>query len=127
MTSVTYSSRTMHRDEPADGVEERLAARREELKPNRGTLVVPSWLVMLALNWKALLICTLLAALAAGVPLALAPRQYAAESLIAPTESWTQVQFEPKIKTVDSNAPQPNQPAVMTPERRQALVDLIRS
>lgn len=55
-----------------------------------------------------------------------APLMYTAEALVVPNRTRTQVQFVPQIKTIDdtSNA---QASTALTPERRQALVDLVHS
>ena len=54
------------------------------------------------------------------------PVMYSAEALVAPNRSRTQVQFVPQIKTIDDSTA-PAGGSSLTPERRQALVDLVRS
>ncbi|HEV7664791.1 MAG TPA: Wzz/FepE/Etk N-terminal domain-containing protein [Chloroflexota bacterium] len=85
-----------------------------------------SWLRALFANWKLLAAGAVMGLGLAGAYLLTSPRQYASEALIAPSRSITQVQFEPKIQTVNDSSPQPGTSA-LTPERRQALVDLVRS
>jgi uncharacterized protein involved in exopolysaccharide biosynthesis len=86
-----------------------------------------TWLVPLAAGWRVLIICSLLgAALGYGWSLRAGPETYTAEVLIVPRVARTDVQFEPTIRTVTDVTSSPSGVAsVISPERRQALVDLI--
>src|SRR2546426_379946 len=81
---------------------------------------VPS---LLASNWQLLVVGVSLAVLVCGIVLVAAPKRYVAEALVVPTVAQTFVQFEPKPTTAGSDSPM----AAVSPERRQALVDLITS
>jgi uncharacterized protein involved in exopolysaccharide biosynthesis len=87
---------------------------------------LPWWLPVLVRNWPLLVLGTLLLPLVVAALLLSAPHQYTAEALIAPTRARTEVQFEPSIRTVDDGSGQQGA-GPLTPERRQALVDLVRS
>ncbi|HEX8968278.1 MAG TPA: hypothetical protein VF937_10375 [Chloroflexota bacterium] len=86
---------------------------------------VPEWIQVLAGGWKILVLGGLIAGAVAAITLLLQPKQYVAEALVAPIFSSTQVQFEPRIRTVDSATEQTN--GTLTPERRQALLDLVKT
>lgn len=77
-------------------------------------------------GWRFPLGGVLVAVVLAVVYLMLIPRSYVAEAFVAPTRSYTDVQFEPKIKTVSGDQRGPTV-SPLTPERRQALADLVTS
>lgn len=123
MTSGPIKRRT--RDLSASGEEPLRPVRADE---DAATVVVwvPWWVSTLSAHWPLLALGAVIVPLLMAPFLFTAPKQYVAEALIAPTRARTQVQFEPSIKTVaDGSSPQGT--GAFTPERRQALVDLIRS
>ena len=75
---------------------------------------------LLASNWYLLVLGVLIAVLASGIVMVATPKRYVAEALVAPTLAQTFVQFEPRATTSGADTS-------LTPERRQALVDLITS
>ena len=91
--------------------------------------VISEWGRVLVARWKILLVGTLLAPICAAAVLLPQPRTYVADTLVVPTRTRTQVQFEPTIKTsTDSDPTQSSATSpTLTPERRQALVDLVMS
>jgi uncharacterized protein involved in exopolysaccharide biosynthesis len=108
-----------HEDQrpPADANETR-----ENASPAR--IVVPEWIQVLIGGWRVLLLGAVVAGAIGGLAIYVQPKTYVAEALVAPVFASTQVQFEPKIQTVDNN----NQAQTsMTPERRQALLDLVNT
>jgi capsular polysaccharide biosynthesis protein len=91
---------------------------------------ITTWLNLLLADWKLLLLGVILAPVAAAVVLLLLPASYVADALVVPTRSRTQVQFVPSITTTTdtgSAASGSSSPPPLTPERRQAYVDLVKS
>jgi hypothetical protein len=86
----------------------------------------PSLLGPLLASWPLLLIGVLAGPFIYAAIQSQAPAMYVAEALVAPNRSITQVNFVPQIKTVDDSS-SPSTSGLLTPERRQALVDLVRS
>src|SRR5437867_2203106 len=86
--------------------------------------VISEWGRVLAARWKILLVGTLLAPICAAAILLPQPRTYVADTLVVPTRTRTQVQFEPTIKTSTDTDPTQSSATspTLTPERRQALV-----
>jgi capsular polysaccharide biosynthesis protein len=82
----------------------------------------PVWVASLYSSWKLLALGTCGAIAVAAIVSMLSPTRYTAETVVAPTRSHTQVAFEPRITTVDQTAA-----SATTPERRQALADLVTS
>ena len=76
-------------------------------------------------SWPVLVLGLLVGGAVAAWQQSTAPIVYTAEALVAPNRTRTEVQFVPQIKTVDDSTTQTQ--TGLTPERRQALVDLVRS
>jgi capsular polysaccharide biosynthesis protein len=85
---------------------------------------VPEWIQVLIGGWRILLLGAVVAGAVGGLAIYAQPKTYVAEALVAPVFSSTQVQFEPRITTVDATTQA--QPS-MSPERRQALLDLVNT
>jgi uncharacterized protein involved in exopolysaccharide biosynthesis len=92
----------------------------------KGALPIGSLVRPLLASWPILLIGIVLGPAIAAVIQSRAPATYMAEALVAPNRTITHVDFGAQIKTVDDNSATTSA-GTMTPERRQALVDLIRS
>jgi uncharacterized protein involved in exopolysaccharide biosynthesis len=75
-------------------------------------------------SWWLLWLFPLLGLLAAIAYSARTPDYYTAQVLLAPIVARTDVQFEPRIRTVDANTG--DSATTLTPERRQALADLVQ-
>lgn len=81
-------------------------------------------------RWKTLLAGGVTATAVAMLALLVLPRAYVATAYVLPMPSAFEVQFEPKIRTVDQAAQSgttTGTSASVTPERRQALADLVGS
>jgi capsular polysaccharide biosynthesis protein len=76
-------------------------------------------------SWPLLVVGLLVGPAIVSIMQSRAPVMYSAEALVAPNRTRTQVQFVPQIKTIDDNSAAGG--SALTPERRQALVDLVHS
>lgn len=89
-----------------------------------GGLLIPGWAYALFERWPLLLIGAVVPAALAAIVVTLAPTVFIAEALVVPTRARTQVEFEPRIRTVDAASSAGGQAASLSSERRQALADL---
>jgi hypothetical protein len=123
---VSHRSTRAHYRPDTDEVEEPLRSiEHEEFSTPRavqwGRLLKP-----FLVSWPLLLLGLILGPAIVLATQSRAPVVYSAEALVAPNRSRTQVQFVPQIKTIDDSTTAAGGSA-LTPERRQALVDLVRS
>lgn len=119
-TRARYDAATDDVDEPLRSIAVR------EPQPDRFGPVLRSLLRPFLASWPILIVGVIVAPAIALAMQSRAPITYTAEALVAPNRTRTDVQFVPQIKTVDDNSAT-TATAGLSAERRQALVDLMKS
>ena len=124
---MTHGSTTARLGPAADEVDEPLRSVTAQNQTARSGSI--PWHMILrpfVASWPLLAAGLIAGAVLAYVMQSRTPLTYTAEALVAPNRTRTQVQFVPQIKTLDDTA-NSSFTAAVSPERRQALVDLVHS